>query len=174
MFNSFPIPKPDSGGNNRKSVQNGVLTWSDANATIDIPISSVVAENSVIALSFNANQTANLNAVVPTFLSSTMIRLSKATGGALPRAIYWQVEEFNNVKSKQTGIQTIATSGIEQIVPVQRVNQAKCTLIVHNTSVAASVNAENLTNGSRIIDPVSVGFVGNSSNTIYWQLIEFR
>lgn len=179
MFNSFPIPKPDTGGgSNIKSYQSGVITWTNTTTTRDIPITDVDMAKSIIRVNLYHDGTVapNVSTISPLFVDTGLIRLTRFAGGTLGTSkINWEVIEFNNVKSKQTG--SVATSGgTENTVTISSVNPLKCLLEVHNISEDTITPARSLTilMGRRIISSTSIGITGSLANTAYFQIIEFN
>lgn len=168
MFNSFPQPKPDSGGgSNIKSIQRGntVVTA----LTGDITISTVDLNKSIIKLrpdggSTSASPGTNFTWSV-VFLNANTIRITR-TANSSHTTVYWEVIEYINVKSKQTGSRT--GSGT---VAVSSINPNKSILEISWNSTNADYTALN--SGYEITNATTLTIAGLSLNACQWQLIEF-
>jgi len=177
MFNSFPIPKPDSGTSGViKSYQSGTATWTDNTTTLDIPITTVNKDKSIIKVYINTNANSDISSIAPTFVDDKTIRLNRSSGATLgSRTIYWEVVEFINVKSKQSGTFASTSGGVEQTANLSAsVNPLKCLLVVHQTSTTSSNAANYFLSGSRIASASSLVFLtAGTGVVIYYQLLEF-
>lgn len=175
MFNGFPKPVPEQGGGNLiKSIQRGTLTFPSATIT-NVTISSVdLTKSIVLVTSIGDSVNPAVGCVKGKLTSATNLALSKAT--TLTANVSWQVIEFYNVKSLQTGDYTLITAA--GTVTVSAVSPTKSLLICSWESTASTSGANyaalnyNLTNSTTITFDIINS--ANQGRNIHWQLIEFN
>jgi hypothetical protein len=179
MFNSFPQPKPDSGGNNIKSMQSGTATLGSGVATLTVPISEVNLSRAVVILTMNANTgTTPAEIMVRAMISdSTTVQLDRSSGGNSV-TVNWQVIEFNNVKSLQKGTFGVgSTQGIANISPVVFAKTMYFWSYWNNsTTVTAGsyhlgFDTSKVTSNNQIIfKPIDT----SGTKSVHWQVVEFN
>lgn len=161
-------------GSNIKSIQRGVAS---VNSTaINIPLTSVDVTKSIVIIQVNSNGENNTQfvAISAKLTTATNLLLSRnATSGTA--LVSWQVIEFNNVKSKQTG--TKITNLSSDTATITSVSTAKSILIstyitaVNVASISACFNNTVLTNSTTI----TFNTYNITNTTTYeWQVIEFN
>src|SRR5690625_525750 len=168
-----------------KSIQRGVANWSNTNFTNDISISAIEANNSIINVYLAP---ASINTVIEAreittsgiILDNETIRLERERNTNVSSStyqIYWEVIEFERVKSKQEGTQTTATSA-QFTITISSVDITKSTIYfnarsagreVGHSGAGPYVHAMQLTNSTTITCRPAAG-----DKTINWQDIEFE
>jgi hypothetical protein len=164
-----------SGGIRIRSIQRGTTNFDGTVIQVDATINSVNLSSSIvriIALRGTDQGVASRSTALIEFLNATTLRMSKsvATDQLL---VYWEVIEFENVKSKQSG-KTFTGNGLTVTINSVDVNKAL---------VFSSLRNDSNTNGS--VRPDS-GFVLTSATELTfrstyvvgnteaaWQVIEF-
>ena len=167
-FNTFPRPIPDSGGgSNVKRIQRGENTLTLT--TTDIAISAVDLTKSVVMVSLFSPSTSPANSLVGAEITSpTNLRLNLNTAGASPK-VSWQVIEYNNVKSKQSGTTAIPSTNTNQ--SISAVNLSKSILIVSFRSTSTATSGHN--NNAELTTSTNINFeINDATPTGYWQVIE--
>lgn len=166
---------------NIKSIQRGTAVIPSANRYIYVPISAVDTNKSIILLGHTGDlHDMYTDCIAPSIFNSTSFRLQEGysgTGTVGDQTINWQVIEFNNVKSKQSGVKTISSSQstystISAVVP------EKCILVSYATASvffppSGGINIPGcvLTNATRL----DFSFIKPDYTLLsYWQLIEFK
>lgn len=168
------------GGDNISSIQTGITGWEDTNTTKDITISEVDLETSIVDFTqahLNADS-ARDRAIGIALLDATTIRLYRDGNAELDQytKLNWRAIEFNNVKSKQSGIYSMASSSFtEEDVTVSSVDTDKSLLYIsqNTTNTSTGQGIRYLFSTSRIKNSTTITFYGDAASTIYWQLIEF-
>lgn len=165
------------GGSNIKSVQRGSVVMTTA--TKDIPISAVDMNNAIVLLNF-ASKLGGGSVVKPLcqkgqLTSSTNLQIT-ATDYSSNVTVYWQVVEFNNVKSVQRGI--LAMQNVNKDVTISSINVDKSLIYATNdTSIASSDMNYALSGGYAILNSTTLRFYSpfdSSTKNIAWQVIEFK
>jgi len=166
-------------GSNIKSIQRGsVASDSITSSGLSISISSVDLTKSVVMVHFCSRSTDQNDLVRAEITSPTEIKLyiGNSTGYAY-RVIYWEVIEFNNVKTLQKGT-TVTTSmdDVDQNISISSVNVSKSMVFSSYSS----------TNSSPVYVPMKSVILINSTtlkiikydynglSTHHWQVIEFN
>jgi hypothetical protein len=156
---------------NIKSIQRGSVSLSGTSITVNI--NPVNTANAIILLSIKPGGDFSYEFYKPAFVNGSSFTITSDFLGAAC-VIKWQVIEFNNVKSLQTGDTTISTANTAQTVTVNSVDPTKAILFAHvhgsnnmNADSGIMWNAE-LTNATTIT--LLSGF---TNVKIAWQLIEF-
>lgn len=157
-----------------KSIQRGTASFVDGATSATVSVTGVDLTKAVLLVTYNNSSSDNaamfINGVIT---NSTTLTFTRDTGS---RANYfsWQLIEFNNVKSLQSGIFTlgVATSGT---VTISTVTTSKAIVFISFTGTSSNiyydvVSAE-LTNATTIT--FKKGGAGGS-NEIAWQVIEFN
>ncbi len=154
-----------------KSIQRGQFTTTGTSQTISI--SSVDTTKAIIRVSDGTSDNVMNNidyAVV--FASSTQLTLTVNTW-TVGRTINWEVIEFYNVKSLQTGSYVLSTgSGVEQSITISSVDVTKALLFISETTNNATAAGVAI---NRIKTATSIGVLTwSTTKTIKWQVIEFN
>lgn len=179
MFNSFPQPKPDSSGNNIKSMQSGRVTLGVGVTTLAVPIAAVDLSRAVVIVTMynNTGASPDQNLVRAQLTSSNNVQLDRG-GSGNSVTVNWQVVEFNNVKSLQRGNVGFTNSlGIAIISPV---NYAKTMYFwsYYNTTTTQTALGNNIgIDTSNVTSNNQISFLpidGSGSKVVYWQVIEFN
>ncbi|MEC0092511.1 tail fiber protein [Paenibacillus macquariensis] len=161
---------------NVKSIQRGSTFMADVSE--NVPISLVDITKAIVKITFRPNSTAGQghSVFVKAQLSnSTTLNLSLSQY-LLSNAptVEWEVIEFSNVKSLQTG--TAAIGAVTTSVAVAAVNTLTSLLFFSYTSSSGSAASQtNLLAGS-LSSGVNISFsqVDTSIKSVYWQVIEFN
>lgn len=165
------------GGSNIKSIQRGLLNVSAAIS--DITISNVDLSKSIVivkAACTSFGSTAAYECVAQGFLTSgTNVRIKLGDHYSYNTVeVAWQVIEFNNVKSLQTGFATGGTTSISAV------NMSK-SVVFSSEKITESGSGYDLAryfmNAVRLVTSTLLAFDRNGNATtleIYWQVIEFN
>lgn len=182
MFNSFPQPKPDSGGgSNIKSIQRGMGSLSTASGvSVAIPITAVDPTKSIALVFFKTTSASATTAARNVLISieitnATTITIAKNNATDTIEYV-WQVIEFNNVKSLQKG--TTAVNAATVNVALSSVNPAKSIVFISSTnSNTATDNASIFYTSFLVAELTSATNLQFRSNdigfTTKWFVIEF-
>jgi len=167
------------GGSNIKGIQDGTFTFSQLNdiSTQTIPISNINILKSIVRITITQSilsPTLYVGSVSATLTDSTTLTLNLQNAYYSP-TVKWEVIEFNNVKSKQVGIKTIATT--TDTIIVSSINSSKSLVFLSFTSADNSTsNVQNFATNLVLTNATTLSF--NQSNaknkSVYWQLIEFN
>lgn len=178
-FNGFCKPNPDKGkSSNIKSIQRGDFTFLDGATSRSISISEVDTKKSIVIIT-NACRAGSASAdeygiVLTDSKTITVSRQWTTVGYSI--ILSWEVIEFNQVKSLQTG--TLIVNTDPQSLTISSVKQDKTMIFVSftnsnsNTSTAIFYKIRvSLTSDTSILFQ---GYSASASNyTVYWQVIEF-
>lgn len=179
-FNGFPRPIPDAGLSGLiKSVQHGTT---NITATQNVTISAVDLTKSVIMITVMAVSaaTAAQASVSAHFNSSTEITLTvgNATG---TKSVSWEVIEFIQVKSLQTGTTAVTTgTGVTgtNTATVTSVNRNKSILYLSRITTHPGSGSEINSFAGEITNSTTLTFsaywAGGQTITFRWFLVEFN
>ena len=167
------------GGSNIKSKQSGTVDIAGL-TTKDITISAVDLSKSIVRVVFGGNaQAGMLNSVLVSawFINSTTIRVYRYTSSSdTTQPIYWEVVEFNNVKSKQTGELICAAPTTD--ITISPVNLSKTMLFYYLWSQSTGYFINNARLGGYLTSQTNLQFSGYAPQNNYivadWQLLEFN
>lgn len=154
---------------NIKSIQRGISTaWTAVGTEFSITISSIDASKAIATVSLNDYTTAAFFATMVEIVDSTTIKISRITSSDLtpPANIYWEVIEFENVKSKQSGTKAI-TSNSETTQAISTVDMGKSILF-------CSFKGNEWIAYNKITSATLLTFQYTSGSYIHWQVIEFN
>lgn len=179
MAKGIVIGGLNSGGSNIKSKQSGTVGITDL-SQIDVAISPIDLSKSIVRVFFaGTGQITQLNYMMITvdFLTNSSIRIKRgASLGSYVQPIYWEVIEFNNVKSLQRGSLVMTTAS--QNVTCSPVDVSKSMLFYHQWSTSTDGLAKNVRLGNYLTSPTNILFEGYAPQTfapnVDWQLIEFN
>lgn len=151
------------GGSNLKSpTQFGSTTIPSYSATTTVSISAVDLTKSIVKIYYKNG--ANTMGITAELTNPTTITLTRYSGYAEAITIYWEVYEFNNVKSLQKG--THSSTGT---ITVSNYNTSKSMLIwsyyssgSNDVAIMGKVNSTSIQ-----------VYIGYYTKTL-WQVIEFN
>ena len=171
-----------SGGSNIKSYQSGVFTLSTL--TGNITIASVGTSKSiVITRAVYSNNTGDVATfeISSSLSSSTNIALTRYNPApvSVPTVlIYWEVIEFNNVKSKQTGTMSVSSNSSESTQTISNVNPIKClAFATRSVDTNLSPNQGQHMFGIKVASSTSIAIrqqISGVTCSYEWQVIEFN
>lgn len=164
------------GGGVLKSVQSGVEALNITTATIDITISAVNHDKSLVYVypryAANGDDATNCQFTAE-FVSDTIIRLTRIGTTSKNSSIIWVVEEYENVKSKQTG-----DTSNESDITVSSINPNKSKLVVTSrVGTGGSTYWYRGVVGGYIINSTTLAIsfnVAYAGGTAHWELLEFN
>jgi hypothetical protein len=159
---------------NIKSIQKGTSAISVDSTYIDVGISSVDTGKTIVLLSFvgGANQASNL-LVMGRLLNSQTVRFQRVSPNVGAIIVDWQVIEFENVKSLQTGILTsTSTAPLTTINPVVFSKSVLFFSYMLN-DISTSINIALMK--GRLSSSTVLYFERPTAQqvSIYWQVVEF-
>lgn len=166
-----------SGGSNIKSIQRGTATIPYATNQLSVTINAVDVSKSIALCTERqifSDYSTYLKAGIYQF-TTTSLGLKRYNGGTSQALeVDWQVIEFNNVKSKQSGSATPPT-GSTQNVTINSVNMNKSILIVTSYVNNSASNGMEISSGI-LTSSTNIQLRGSGSGTpyVYWQVIEFN
>lgn len=155
---------------NIKSEQRGSVSINSGN--FNITISSVDLTKAVVRMvgPYGTN-IINSSGFMCTLSTSTNINVTCAAY-ASATTIYWEVIEFNNVKSLQTGTATGSSQG-DQSITISSINPLKAMIFTTEKTTWNAGGGSMTTN--RVIDATHINiYTFSSTATIYWQVVEFN
>lgn len=174
FYNTDAKTKLTGAYSNIKSIQSGITTLTSTSH--NVAISAVDTTKSIVLISYvpSLSVGSNMVAVAGVLTNSTTLTLRVNTLTSYPPTVRWQVIEFNNVKSNQSG--AVTASAVTQTVTISSVDLQKSIISIERTATNTStVNylicvAASLTNSTTLeIKQASV-----DSGSYYWQVIEFN
>lgn len=154
-----------------KNTQRGIASITNGNTSVTVVLSTIDITKSIVKISYFGVGTLQPRAVITNSTTLTITRY--ASSGTTN--VNWEVIEYNNVKSLQSGNLNL-TGSTESVVSVSSINTLKSTLYVSHSTNDTDLNQVSLRD--RIIDSTSIGFKfdfsDTSTATIQWYLIEFQ
>jgi hypothetical protein len=171
LLGNFGIDGP--GGSNIKSIQRGTATIPLSNTSTTVTIGAVDPTKSIVLVDFGNNGLWPITLdIYAELTNSTTINLTRYNSGDYTQTINWVVIEFNNVKSKQTGLQSLSNS-TEVTVNIANVDMSKA-LIFASYNSSQSMDPEYLK--TRFISSTQIGLtqIVSSIMKVAWQVIEFN
>lgn len=167
-----------------KSKQTGTATFPSTSNLQSITVTvSAINPNNCILYVYQTSRTGEFSkyAISGDVTNATTLTFSRATNTTGADSIVWELIEFNNVKSRQTGI--TRGTGAAIVISAVDVNKASCFQSCSNQGYY-SVSTSTLGNilHTRIVDSTHVILHGNGSGTPippddawyrHWQVIEF-
>lgn len=161
-----------SSGSNIKSVQRGSVTI-DSTSSIDINVSTVDVSKSILIVHFrNGWQYTNAVALMGTIINSTTIRLS--TGSTTYNLVAkWQLIEFKNIKSLQSGILSSST-GSAVTATISSVALEKSFVIGSWKTTESSMDTtKSMTYNLELTNATTVTYTPYNVGTCTWFVVEF-
>jgi len=160
-----------------KSIQRGTFSFHDV-ASASISISSVDRNSAIVRISYKGGGAPSRSAV-GAFLHSTSIIININSASSLPypnpKDVYWEVIEFNDVKSVQTGQVTLVGTNTSN---VSTVNTSKSMLFCSHwtNSSSADTGLDIAHFVQNVLSPTQVYFEnrGTQATFVKWQLVEFN
>ena len=166
------------GGSNIKSIQSGITTISSASTIKSITISSVNIAKSIVVVTsgerLDGGAVDGLCHNVGYLVDSTTLVVERGATGADAQGISWQVIEFNNVKSLQSGERSVSSSGTTDI-PVSSYSPGKSMLIFSSKRLTTTTTPYQY--AIKKLDSSNLqiqGYLGGAVFYVRWQLIEFN
>jgi len=155
------------GGASVNTVQRGTASMGGI-LTTDITIAEIDSGSSIIRIINPYSHSATVARLMfaGQIINDTTIRISRESSEATNQNIEWEVTEYKNVKSKQTGI----TTGNATITSV---DPSKSIILSSATSSLLSNTIVDLAFTYKINSATLVTNTG-ISKTHYWQVIEFK
>lgn len=167
------------GGSNVKSIQRGSAVMNMNVTGIDVALSAIDRNKSIVKITVSSNNTAGDNSVQTSvqavLTASTLLTLTRTDATNDTVTIAWEVIEFNNVKSKQVGFFT-TTSGLDYVT-IANINTQKSILFFSYKSVSSVSNISTSLLSGSINSSTTLMFRQASPTSIkeiYWQVIEFN
>jgi hypothetical protein len=168
--NNFFVYAP-RGGSNIKSVQRGIVTISVLNT--NVTITTVDLSKSVLKFTSRAVQ----SPLDPSRIGvrgklSSQTNINFTTESSSPGTqVYWEVVEFNNVKSIQRGDVSNLASNAQTI---STVNQQKSIIFHSNTLKTTTQDASLVFTASNITNSTQINLFSIPNCDWHWQVIEFN
>lgn len=163
------------GGSNIKSIQSGTAAPTATSQTITI--SAIDMTKSIVKMTSNAGTGSNLSALMPKIVITNSTTLTITFQSTPPTTyLYWEVIEFNNVKSLQSGVTAIAASTSPNIT-ISSINLSKSTLFFSaDDGVTANTNYIEAAIMGKLLDTTTLNFSQSSSvaRNAAWYVIEFN
>lgn len=168
-----------AGGKNIKSLQSGTVTPfnNTTTTTHNIPITAIDVSKSIVRISYFPQGSAGASAAISATLSDSSVRLNRyGKAQSMSWPIYWEVIEFENVKSKQIG-NSPGNGNISYPITISPVDVSK-TLIFHsqislNTN-AIGMNAQDYSSGLSLTNSTTLNITGSDRAFVDYQIIEFK
>ncbi|MCO1603655.1 hypothetical protein [Desulfosporosinus nitroreducens] len=160
---------------NIKSIQRGSLYTVGSGSYLDIPIASVDPAKSIVKITSNyaeGDAPNTMTVIAATITSATNIRLIAYGSMADTAFVTWEVIEFNNVKSKQSGV----IAGTATSATISAVDLTKSILFVSFTTENGDYDVlETSARAVHLSSPTTITLKSRTTlTTTYWQVIEFN
>lgn len=163
-----------------KTKQRGIAVATGG--TVTVTIASVKKANSLLKINYAFSSTTSTNAQSTTLsgkiLNDTQIEFYCAN--TPNKVISWEVEEYNQVKSRQEGeiSRSYITSEVAQAISDVNVDKALLEAS-HHCIVSVTGNAGSVLMRSRMINNTSFGILINpdsasQNDVIKWQVLELK
>ncbi|MBU3098755.1 MULTISPECIES: hypothetical protein [Clostridium] len=166
------------GESNTKGIQRGEYSVLSTDLTINITISPVDITKSIpkiFVCATGASTRANVTLFKCVLTSSTNLQITRYSNGATFTAtIDWEVIEYNNVKSLQTGLLTLNTASTN--IAISSVNMLKTDLFLSFTITSTYGLSEIMQIAMQLTSTTNLKFTGYGSMnySIQWYAIEFN
>lgn len=167
----------NDGGSNIKSIQRGSVSFSTSALDTTATISPVDITKSIVRITYIGLTSSNRNPVliVPVLTNGTTITFTRKEALGTSVVVRWEVIEYNNVKSKQTG--TIALNGATAVTAtVTAIDMTKVMLVSAKFGGGTEGVSWSAKEGFQewLASTTTISFLGNDIGTMYWQLLEFN
>lgn len=170
------ILQGEGGGSNIKSIQRGSITSVSTSTTVDITISSVDVNKSTVEIRSNPEGTAANTLFYAELINSTTVRLTRYGTSSVSSnfKLDWEVTEYNNVKSKQSGLYTTTLTRIDESVSISTIDPNKSKLILSQAVNYAGTAVPYVVGAGIIASATSFVLYGAAGRDVAWQVIEFN
>jgi hypothetical protein len=158
-----------------KSIQRGLTNFDGTVTQVDATITSVVTANTIVRIiglsgggDIASRSTANIE-----IINSTTIRMFKAEL-TNQLQVHWEVIEFENVKSKQTGKVNLGNGSTVTITSVNTSKSLVFSSVKNGATSAGSIRADSglvLTSATQLTFRTSYT---SGTTEVAWQVIEFN
>lgn len=167
------------GGSNIKSIQRGLYDMVSA-TQVTINIFPIDTNASIVRITFNGTgKVIFLSRVLMSckILNSTQIELKRDSSNIYSaQPIYWEVIEFNNVKSIQNG--SVAMDVNSKNIAINTVELSKSMMFYNIWSTSLNSDSENTRLGGYLLNNTVIKFEGYAPQSygisVNWQVIEFK
>ncbi|WP_294742017.1 hypothetical protein [uncultured Exiguobacterium sp.] len=165
-------------GKTVKSIQRGsIAPFNNTTVTtVTVPITAVDFSKSIIRISYNPVGTSGNTAAVYARLLETgnSFNLERyASTSVMSQTIYWEVIEFENVKSKQSGFNGVSSGA----ATISAVDTSKCLLYFSQLNINSANTgflASEFSSAVYLSNSTTLNFIGSSTSLVGWQIIEFK
>lgn len=165
-----------------KEIQRGVASFPKLKGatSVNVSISEVDLSCAILKLEYQPNQHTSPNklCIMGKLTSSTQFNVSRDAGDFQPiDAIYWEVIEFENVKSIQRGDVVLPSASPQslQTVNISEIDPVKSLIFASFKTNEIQVVPSEAMMGYRIYNSTSIQFTRqNGEKTAHWQVIEFK
>jgi len=169
------------GGSNIKSVQRGKSTLAFGVVALNVVISTVDINKSIVKIYRKPTSSTAISAAgamvkakITTSVNLELSRIDDIYNG-YDVDVYWEVVEFNNVKSLQKGDYVLTNPTTLENIAINAINMSKSIIFASWTTISTSTAMIPVLdiayiNTSTQVSVMSSGFTG----TIHWQVIEFK
>ena len=168
------------GLNTIKTIQKGSLdSLQITSSGYSIPISTVDLTKSIVRLVYGSSgQTDAVTLFRAEITTPSEIKIYRASAtGFTGVNIYWEVIEFNNVKSLQKGTTAATTTNnTNNNVTISSVDALK-TIIFDSYTCVSTSSLNQQVKGAALTNSTTIALVKNDTSglsTHHWQVIEFR
>jgi len=167
------------GGSNIKSVQSGEVTISNGTDTQNVTIAPIDVTKSIVLVCTSPGTSSTPGALLIKAKMATATNLElKRYSTANAVVVSWQVVEFNNVKSKQSGYLVIDNAHLTSTVAISAVDTNKYMLLISFGCDRIENYNQFMVVEYRLTNSTTIDFRhfhGNLANHyIEWQVIEFN
>jgi len=170
-----------SAGGSVKSVQRGSTTIPISSSTVSVTINEIDVSKSVIMIKLFSTAGTTIDAkdylVQAKITNSTTITFTNGGSTSSYPQIYWEVVEFDNVKSKQTGTVTATTTSGNEYAPTITAVDTTKSILIATCYYATSITQQRFSCiASRIYSSTQIRLIQQTYTTYYWhwQVIEFN
>lgn len=168
-----------SSGSNIKSIQRGLSELINNTYSLNVPIANVDINRSVVivneAIAFNGASPADIKVKAKLINGNTLnLAIGSTSGGSGSAKISWQIIEYKDIKSLQTGELLFNTT--TQNVNISDVNIDKSILIFSFNTTHTTYALQGLVLRGHIANDNTLTFYTGSASQakINWQLVEFK
>lgn len=165
------------GGSNIKSIQRGVVVFNNLND--EVTISKVDLDKSIVIIKNKENDSYYLGCLLNGgYLESpTKLKLYRDVSANNRADVYWEVVEFNNVKSIQQGVITPTTNNFN--IPISVVNPKNSLVFLQQTVSSNAIRSDTYyaaywTTHTLNSTDLIIHWGSNRFFNFRWQVIEFN
>lgn len=164
------------GGSNIKSIQRGNLSLTTETTEQMLAVGGFDRNKSIIRASvyIPGTQPALSESLIAFYISNSADQVWYKKTRAASMNVSWELIEYNNVKSKQTGL--INNSSSILTIPIASINQQKSIVVMSSYSV---YDVAQYLDRLQIRywfdgDNLKIEQKANVDRTIFWQVLEFK